>query len=92
MNPFAVPFFTPCQSISPDGVCTPARVDTEPPCIPPTVEIHGRCLLPAPPNPQHLNCKAVHVEIEPACLQAQGCTPEPGVAIALLFTLLVQCL
>lgn len=90
MDPFAPPFFTPCQSISPDGICTPARVD--PPCVLPYVPHHGRCVLPDMPAPQHLNCKAVHIEIEPACLQAQGCTPEPGVAIALLFTLLVQCL
>lgn len=39
----------------------------------------------------NMNCKPVRLQIEPACLKAEGCVPEPGVAASLLFTMLVKC-
>lgn len=69
------------------GIC----VLPTPPCKPGEIVYQGRCLAPLP-TPPGLTCKAVQIAIEPACVQAQGCTPDPAVGIALLFTLLVQCL
>lgn len=95
----------PGMAMSPDGICVPAPRDPEPPCIwrgnqcinpdgPPCRPgeqqlADGQCLVFS--NMHNLNCKPVRLQIEPACLKSEGCVPEPGVAAALLFTMLVKC-
>lgn len=82
-----VPLGPECQ---PGRPCYAEPLRTQVPCKPGEVRTpDGRCLFPQPPL--NLQCKPVHLQIEPACLKAEGCVPEPGVAASLLFTMLVKC-
>jgi len=81
----------PGETLTQDGRCLLPIVGGEPVCKPGEVVVDGRCLFPLH-VPQNLHCKATQLYIEPACLQADGCYPDPAVGVSLLFTLLLKCI
>lgn len=83
--------FVPLPECQPGRPCSTEQLAAaRVPCKPSEVFVNGRCLLPEPLK--NLTCKPVQLQIEPACLQAEGCTPEPGVAFAMLLTVVMSCM